>query len=79
MAGAGVSNSEMSFPEHTIQKEDGARKMNANGAYGNSSFFSSNLYSDFFSGRLPLAICLQSVQGCWPSKVFTTASPSGAS
>jgi len=48
-------------------------KMNALAVKENSNFFNSGLNSDFFSACLPLAIFLQSAQGCSPSKVRSTA------
>src|SRR6266446_7488238 len=47
--------------------------MNEAGAYENSNLFGSTRNSDFFSACLFFEICLQSAQGCLPSKVRSTA------
>lgn len=53
--------------------------MKADDANENSNFLRSRSESDCFSVRLLSAIFLQSLQGCLPSKVLTSASLSGAS
>jgi hypothetical protein len=54
-----------------------AESINAADEQGNSSFFAGVSESDLFSERFPAAICLQSWQGCLPSKVFCKASEMG--
>lgn len=58
----------------TWRKCAGAVRRNCAAGVSKSSLFNCCGNSDFFSECLPLAISLQSEQGCFPSKVFTNAS-----